>query len=915
MMTSPAFLRQPIRTLVALLAGVATFASAQPSMPSQSASLQLAGASIRLEYPEEWRDWAISLAGYADSAADEISAMLGVAVPAGTIRWEPAASGPGSGADGVVEVTRGGGGTLVRLRTNIPLMVQDYGAAYALGYGRWVGAYAVARVALGAPGNSAPWWTEGAALYLTDRLFRDARSTTPVLYGIESNYIRAAQIRRPVDLAADRLTDAGRGKAYVTFRLLESLYGQEAVTRAIARLVERPSADLAVIVDALGTGLEPDPDALLRDWLDPTAAIDVQLDRVDVRDDGSRVEIRIGRSSPVPVPVEVEVRTVDGQVVTERVPAGTDEARVQIEVETAPTAVVLDPAGLVPDVNRANNRQGFGDAANVERFFTFDDSFGLGELEFDGEVTLDEAEQRGEEFRLRITNRSDRRTGLGFLVSAQWSGRPDRVQRAFWVPLGPGETRIVSERLAYPNRGTGRARVEARFWPAGSVEELTDKLVTTDPGSTSNYIVVRDAPDAPRRPARDLFRVPPQIAETAGEAAPVPADPAAPAASGNGGDPATAPPDDGFGVEIRSPDAQDVPIGDVTLAATVTGPDLADRVDFFVNDRRIGTVTEPPYRLDWTYPEEESVFVIRTVAVAGDRIASDERVLDRASIAFGATVDLVTLHVTVRDAAGRLVRGLVADDFEVIEDGARQEIVQFDFGEVPVSAALLLDQSSSMIGGGIRAERAGAERLVESLVSDVNRVMVMGFNDRVYVYSGFTTDRERLQAALAVVDPDGSTALFDTLAEAVRKVNRDRGKRALVVLSDGLDTNSDFAFEDVVEFLRQSDVLVYTIGLQLMHDGTELGDASGAVRRGVEQLRTLAEATGGAAYFPLALEELEEIYGRIADELNSQYALSFYPQNRAYDGRFRQLSVRIPEHPEYWVQAREGYYAAGPEGR
>ena len=284
-------------------------------------------------------------------------------------------------------------------------------------------------------------------------------------------------------------------------------------------------------------------------------------------------------------------------------------------------------------------------------------------------------------------------------------------------------------------------------------------------------------------------------------------------------------------------------------------------------------------------------------------------------MSFGTVVDLVTIHVTVRDAQGRLVRDLQPADFRVVEDGVEQQIEQFEFGEVPVAVALMLDQSSSMIGGGVRAERAGARRLIDSLVNDVNRAMVLGFNDHVDLYADFTNDVDELQAALETIDPDGPTALFDTLAQAIRKVDRRRGKRALVVLSDGLDTNSRFAFADVVEFLRQADVLVYTIGLQLMQEGTDLGDASGAVKQAVEQLRTLAEATGGAAYFPLSLEELGEIYGLIADELNSQYAISYYPKNRRFDGAWRNLRVEVPGRPGVWVQVRPGYYGVHPSRR
>ncbi len=889
-----------------------------------AARLVLSNAPITLEYPEEWREWAISLASYADAAAKDISAIIGVPVPAGTIRWEPAAEGPGTGADGVVEVRGSGRSAVVILRTNVPLMLQDFGAAYALGYARWLGAYAVGRAAMGAPGASPPWWTEGAALYLTSRLFRDSSSTTPVLYGIQGNFTRAAQSRRPVDLAAEQLNDAARGKSLMTFNLLEAIYGGDVVGQAIGRLVARPSADLAVIVDAIGSDRDPDPDALLREWLAASVAIDVRLKDVDLRDGGKIVRVRIERETPFPIPVLIEVRGADGGATTATVPAGIDDATVEIEAPGAVASVVADPDGLIPDVNRSNNRHGFGNADNVRRFFAFDNLFEIGELQFGGEVTLDESQQRRERFSLLVTNRTERDTGLGFLVSAEWFDRPERVQRAYFVHLGPGETRLIEESFAYPNRGTGRGRVRARFWNAGSVEDLTDKLVSVEPGAINAYIVVRDAPEAPRRARRGIYRRPPTITETVGTQQERRGDPTSTSASAADATAVTAetvngettPAAEGFAISITSPVRGTPPIGEVVLEASIQGTaELPERVEFFVNDRRVGSISDYPYRMRWEFPEREQVFVIRAVAVIGDRLASDDVILDKGAIAFGATVNLVTVHATVRDAQNHLVRGLAAEDFRVVEDGTGQEVVQFDYGEVPVSVAVLLDQSSSMIGSGIRAERAGARRLVDSLVNEVNRAMVMAFNDKVYLYADFTTDIDELHESLEAVHPDGSTALFDTLAESIRKVNRRRGKRALVVLTDGLDTNSEVDYEDVVEYLRQSEVLVYTIGMQLMHEGTQYGDASGAVKRGIGQLRTLAEATGGAAYFPLGLEELEEIYGLIADELNSQYALSYYPANQRFDGTWRELRVTVPGHSDYWIQVRPGYYGVEPKGR
>jgi len=894
----------------------------------QAATLRFSNAPIALEYPGTWRDWAISLAAYADAAAETLEEIIGTPIPPGTIRWEPAASGPGSSADGIVEVSARNGNTLVTIRTNVPLMRQDFGASYALGYGRWLGAYVVGRVAMGAPGGNAPWWTEGAALYLTERLFRESQATTPVLYGIEGNFTRAAQSRRPVDLSADPLSDAARGKAYATFKLLEAIYGADAVGAAIGQLVRQPSSDLVAIVNAIGRQRQPDPDKTLRDWLEPTVNIDIGLEKIALRDGNERLRGKLRRRTPIAIPVTIEARCADGNVAQHIIDAGVEDEDFEMDVPCEPVVVTVDPLGLIPDVNRSNNRFGFGDAEQVRRFFAFDDRFAVGELEFSGEITLDDAQQRQETFRLRLTNHTDQTTGLGVLVSAEWFERAERQQRAFFVDLAPRETRVIEEAMAYPNRGTGHARVAARYWEAANIEDLTGKLIGTDPGSMSAYVLVRDAPDAPRRARRGVYLRPPMIAaaegtvvtndEEADPTRPVGSSTAATASgpTASGADPETGA-GENLGLRITSPLPDSVPIGDVNLTAVVTGLGIesVERVDFFVNDIRVGRVEVSPYRLQYTFPEDERVFVIRAVAVGSDRIASSELVLDRASISFGSTVNLVTVHATVRDGAGRIIRDLTAGDFRVVEDGVEQEIDQFDFGEVPVSAALLLDQSSSMIGGGIRAERVGAARLVDSLVNEVNRAMVLGFNDRVYMYSDFTHDKDRLVGALSAIDPDGSTALFDTLAETIRKLNRRSGKRALIVLSDGLDTHSAFAYEDVLEYLRQSEPLVYTVGVQLMHEGTELGDASRAVKRGVEQLRAFADATGGAAYFPLRLEELEEIYGLIADELNSQYAISYYPKNRRYDGAFRTIRVNVPGRVGAFVQVREGYYGVRPDGR
>ena len=822
----------------------------------------------------------------------------------------------------------------------LPQIAENFGNGYAFGYTRWLAQYAVAKIALlagparsQAGAEAGDWWIDGAALYLTDRLARDAHSTSPILYGLEGTFVRAAQRGDRIVLANDASAadDPARGKAYATFKLFEAAYGADVVSNAIAALAASSDGDgLDALLGALGSGASE----LLSSWLDSTTSFDISVNELDIADDGGSLSGQLRRRGGISTPVVLEIRCRDGLTYTTQLPAGGE--RQDFEADLACEAgqlseIRLDPEGLLPDVNRANNRRGFGDASRIRRFFEFDDVIRIGELQFDGTIELDAAGQRVEKFSVAVANLVDEPTGMGLLVSAEWANRPERTQRAYFFNLGPRERRVLHEVLAYPNRGTNRSTVAARYWRAPDAATLTERLVSHEPEALNTYVVLRDAPEAPRRARRGLNTTPPEITVTTAALDP---ESATGATETDGQSPSIDSSDaaapnpvgaDTLDLELLSPREGSVPIGDVELEALVTGGE-PQRVDFYVNDRRIGAAMVAPYKVRWSSPDEERVFVIRAVAVSGGGVASDDVVLNRSGLGFGATVDLVTLHATVRASGGGLVRGLRAEDFSVFEDGARQTLTQVDYGEIPVSAILLLDTSSSMIGGGIRAERAGAKRLVDALLSadesaagvgelGANRVMVLGFNSRLHLYSDFNNDPTALEPAIEAALPDGGTALFDALAQSLRKANRASGKRALIVLSDGLDTESSFAYEDVVEYARQSDVLIYSIGLQLMHEGTEYGDASGAVKRGVDQLRSMAETTGGAAYFPLNLEELEEIYAAIAQELRGQYALSFSPLNQSWDGRWRELSVQLPGHPGAIIQVRPGYYGVPPEGR
>ncbi len=186
---------------------------------------------------------------------------------------------------------------------------------------------------------------------------------------------------------------------------------------------------------------------------------------------------------------------------------------------------------------------------------------------------------------------------------------------------------------------------------------------------------------------------------------------------------------------------------------------------------------------------------------------------------FRTGVELINVTATVTDAQGRFVPGLKAEDFEVYEDGKLQTISQFDSDRVPVSLGIALDTSASMAGEKIAAAQSAVNRFLYDLLGEQDEVFLYRFNNNVDLVSGWTEDRRAVGRMLGSIRPSGGTALYDAVAEAVPMAqNGTRRKKALLVISDGNDTNSSTSMNEVRQLIRESEVLVYAIGI----------DASGA---------------------------------------------------------------------------------------
>jgi VWFA-related protein len=270
---------------------------------------------------------------------------------------------------------------------------------------------------------------------------------------------------------------------------------------------------------------------------------------------------------------------------------------------------------------------------------------------------------------------------------------------------------------------------------------------------------------------------------------------------------------------------------------------------------------------------------------------------------FRSTVEAVNLSVVVTDKKGRFVPDLTASDFLVSEDRVPQELAFFTAEITPVTLLLLLDASTSM-RERVDEVKEAASNFVSKLW-DGDQAIIADFNERVRFSSHFTNDIDRLVSTIQSLYPSGWTALYDSVLLSLEKVSEAEGRKALLVFTDGDDSRavgfgSESSSGDVVEGARASEVTIYSVGF-------EGGGIGGGVNKGF--LKKLSEETGGSAFFPKGIGDLNASFEQIQDELHSQYRLAYVPSNLARDGEWRSISVRIKDRDDLVVRTRQGYYA------
>jgi Ca-activated chloride channel family protein len=269
--------------------------------------------------------------------------------------------------------------------------------------------------------------------------------------------------------------------------------------------------------------------------------------------------------------------------------------------------------------------------------------------------------------------------------------------------------------------------------------------------------------------------------------------------------------------------------------------------------------------------------------------------------------DLITFNVTVTDIYGRFVSGLSKNAFTIFDEKQQQDITFFSDEDAPVSVGILFDVSGSMGGDKVRRARDALAHFIQTS-HESDEYFLIGFNSRAQLLMDRTRDGNAVLDKLTFVQTKGNTALYDACYLGIERVQRGtHPKRAILVISDGQDNNSRYTFNELRRVLKESDVVLYGIGIL---GGGDLGSSLGM--EGQSILDELAGVSGGKAFYPGSAAEMDDIFEQIALELRHQYSVGYRPPNFVNDGKWHKIKVKVTPPrglPRLFVRSKEGYFA------
>jgi Ca-activated chloride channel homolog len=304
-------------------------------------------------------------------------------------------------------------------------------------------------------------------------------------------------------------------------------------------------------------------------------------------------------------------------------------------------------------------------------------------------------------------------------------------------------------------------------------------------------------------------------------------------------------------------------------------------------------------------PSRHAGRAIRAACLSIALLASAARAT--AQDAFRSRVDLVNVGVTVSDKKGALIQQLTTDDFELYEDGAKQVVRYFAAGAAvtdtpPLHLGLLLDVSESM-GEDLRFSKTASIKFLNTL-TDAADVTVVDFDTEVRTARYSQSDFPRLIERIRLKKAGGSTALYDAIGTYLDGAAGQDGRKIMLLYTDGGDTRSSMDYRELVDLLKASDVTIYAIG-ELEHQSSSTKSMQRAI------LQQIADVTGGQAFFPVDIKELDKVYEKVVAQIRAQYTLGYLSTNDKADGTWRKVEVRLTRKDghDLRLRSRKGYFA------
>src|SRR5271157_2791446 len=291
-----------------------------------------------------------------------------------------------------------------------------------------------------------------------------------------------------------------------------------------------------------------------------------------------------------------------------------------------------------------------------------------------------------------------------------------------------------------------------------------------------------------------------------------------------------------------------------------------------------------------------------------------------------SVVNLVDVLFTVLNRRNKLVPDLQKEDFQIFDEKYQQDIRYFSKqSDLPLRIGMLLDTSNS-IRDRIKFEQDAANNFLFSVLRHgKDEAFVMTFDDEPQVVQGFTSETSLLRDQILRTRAGGGTAVYDAIYDACERElshpprpagdQPDVVRRVMILISDGDDNLSNHTRTEAIEMAQRTSVVIYTISTSTQWialsqtDPNKLANRKTHLTEGDEILQDLAEETGGRAFFPYHVDDLDQSFQDIGDELRNQYSIAYNPTNSVLDGRYHKIRIELPEHKGYQIRSRRGYFA------